>query len=172
MAIPPGSAGWTGEPGTSQSVTPARADINTPHREVGTDPSRARAAMAPPWTHGQGRFSSELGLRRRCLKYHRAACGCHRLWGMPHFLLHRAQAPSQSTQPRTALQLAGTPPTCPMHISGDIHTLLLAQRCLALPDHFQLPDAKQRVNSLLKASRAIPNPGRGATSPPSKQEFV
>lgn len=96
VAIPPGSAGWTGEPGTSQSVTPARADINTPHREVGTDPSRARAAMAPPWTHGQGRFSSELGLRRRCLKYHRAACGCHRLWGLPHFLLRRAQAPSKA----------------------------------------------------------------------------
>lgn len=49
----------TGEPGTSQSVRPGRADINSPHRELGTDLTPARAATAPPWAHGQGRFSSE-----------------------------------------------------------------------------------------------------------------
>lgn len=42
-----------GEPGTSQSVTPGRADINSPQREVGADPTRARAATAPPRAHGQ-----------------------------------------------------------------------------------------------------------------------
>lgn len=52
------------------------------------------------------------------------------------------------------------------HIPGDIQTVLLAQRCLALPD------AKQRVNSLLRVSRDIPSPERGATSPPSKQKFA
>lgn len=61
-----------GEPGTRQSVTPGRADINSPHREEGTDPTPARAAAAPPRAHGQGRFSSELGLRRCYLKYHGA----------------------------------------------------------------------------------------------------
>lgn len=37
-----------GEPGTRQSVTPGRADINSPQRGVGTDPTPARAAAAPP----------------------------------------------------------------------------------------------------------------------------
>lgn len=144
----------------------------TPHRggwEL--TPPQPGLLQLPLRAHGQGRFSSELGLRWCCLKYH----GATRLWlsrALGTDPLPSARAPSQTTQSQGQCYSGRDSTPRSVHLPGDIQTALLAQRCLALPDHSQLPDAKQRVNSLLNVSRDIPSPGRGGTSPPSKQEFA